>query len=259
VANLKVESLLKEFHRLGVEFVIIGGMAAVAHGSAYLTLDLDLCYSRKTENLEKLAQALAPFHPLLRGAPPFSLDTAALNSGLNFTLTTDLGDLDLLGEVAGFGGYAEVSSASQELELYGTPCKVLSLQGLIKSKKAAGRAKDLRLLPELEALFELNQLQKKISNAAICKAIRNKAVLQFTYECKLRIVEPQCHGISTAGNEVMRGSQTGGRSRSRRSIAEKLFEVAKISELKETGDTFSDPGPNYNPNDQAMIYVHCHL
>jgi hypothetical protein len=61
VANLKVESLIKEFHRLGVEFIIIGGMAAVAHGSAYLTLDLDLCYSRKAENLEKLAQALAPF------------------------------------------------------------------------------------------------------------------------------------------------------------------------------------------------------
>ena len=102
VAVLKVEDLLKELHRLDVEFVIIGGMAAVAHGSAYLTLDLDLCYSRKTENLEKLAKTLAPFHPLLRGAPPdlpFRLDTATLRSGLNFTLTTDVGDLDILGEV----------------------------------------------------------------------------------------------------------------------------------------------------------------
>jgi hypothetical protein len=120
VANLKVESLIKEFHRLGVEFIIIGGMAAVAHGSAYLTLDLDLCYSRKAENLEKLAQALAPFRPLPRRTPlnlPFSLDFAALKSGLNFTLTTDLGDLDLLGEVTGLGGYAEVLSVSQELQL----------------------------------------------------------------------------------------------------------------------------------------------
>jgi predicted DNA-binding transcriptional regulator YafY len=139
------------------------------------------------------------------------------------------------------------------------PCKVLSLEGLIKSKKAAGRAKDLRLLPELEALFEVSQLQKTISNTAICKAIKNKAVIQFNYEGKLRIVEPQCHGISTTGKEVMRGFQTGGDSRSRRSIAEKLFEVARISELKETGDTFSQPGLHYNPNDQAMIYVHCHL
>ena len=102
VASLKVETLLKDLHRLDVEFVIIGGMAAVAHGSAYLTLDLDLCYSRKKENVEKLAQALASFHPRLRGAPadlPFRLDAATLRSGLNFTLTTDVGDLDILGEV----------------------------------------------------------------------------------------------------------------------------------------------------------------
>jgi hypothetical protein len=107
VANLKVESLLKELYRLEVEFVIIGGMAAVAQGSAYLTVDLDLCYSRKKENLERLAQALAPFHPLLRGAPtdlPFSRDVSALKSRLNFTLTTDLGDLDLLGRSGGTRG-----------------------------------------------------------------------------------------------------------------------------------------------------------
>jgi len=164
VANLKVESLLKELHRLEVEFIIIGGMAAVAHGSAYLTVDLDLCYSRKKENLEKLAQALAPFHPLLRGVPPdlpFSLDVGAFKSGLNFTLTTDLGDLDLLGEVAGLGGYAEVLSFSEELELFDMRCKVLTLEGLIKTKRAVGRAKDLRLLPELEALLEIRNSQKK--------------------------------------------------------------------------------------------------
>jgi hypothetical protein len=99
----------------------------------------------------------------------------------------------------------------------------------------------------------------RITNTAICDAIQKKAVIQFNYEGKPRIVEPQCHGISTAGKEVIRGFQTGGGSRSRRSIAEKLFEVSKITELKETGDTFSHPGPHYNPTDQAMIYVHCHL
>ncbi len=164
MANLKVESLLKELHRLEVEFVIIGGMAAVAHGSAYLTVDLDLCYSRKKENLEKLAHALEPFHPLLRGAPqniPFSLDVSTFKSGLNFTLATDLGDLDLLGEVAGLGGYAEVLSFSEELELFGMRSKVLTLEGLIKAKRAVGRAKDLRLLPELEALLEIRKSEKK--------------------------------------------------------------------------------------------------
>ncbi len=163
VAVLKVEDLLKELHRLNVEFVIIGGMAAVAHGSAYLTLDLDLCYSRKKENLEKLAQALASFHPRLRGAPPdlpFRLDAAALRSGMNFTLTTNLGDLDILGEVSGLGGYPEALSFSEELEVYSLRCKVLTLEGLIRSKKAAGRTKDLMLLPELEALLEIRKSQK---------------------------------------------------------------------------------------------------
>jgi predicted nucleotidyltransferase len=163
VPILKVEDLLKELRRLAVEFVIIGGMAAVAHGSAYLTLDLDLCYSRKKENLEKLAQALASFHPRLRGAPsdlPFHLDVAALRSGMNFTLTTNLGDLDILGEVSGLGGYPEALSFSEELELYGMRCRVLNLEGLIKSKKAAGRTKDLMLLPELEALLEIRKSQK---------------------------------------------------------------------------------------------------
>ena len=164
VANLEVESLLKELHRLEVEFIIIGGMAAVAHGSAYLTLDLDLCYSRKKENLQKLAEALTSFHPRLRGAPPdlpFCLDAAALRSGLNFTLTTNVGDLDILGEVSGLGGYSEALSFSEEVELYGMRCRVLTLEGLIKTKKAAGRVKDLMLLPELEALLEIRKSQKK--------------------------------------------------------------------------------------------------
>jgi predicted nucleotidyltransferase len=164
VASLKVESLLKELHKLEVEFIIIGGMAAVAHGSAYLTGDLDLCYSRKKKNLQKLGEALAPFHPRLRGAPPdlpFSLDTHTLRSGLNFTLTTDFGNLDILGEVSGLGGYGEALSFSEEVELYGMRCGVLTLEGLIKTKRAAGRAKDLMLLSELEALLEIRKSQKK--------------------------------------------------------------------------------------------------
>jgi hypothetical protein len=139
-------------------------MAAVAQGSAFITADLDLCYSRKKENLEKLAEALAPFHPLLRGAPPdlpFCLDVYTLKSGLNFTLTTDLGDLDILGEVTGLGGYNEALAFSEEVEIFGIRCKVLTLEGLIKTKRAVGRAKDLRLLPELEALLEIRKSQKK--------------------------------------------------------------------------------------------------
>jgi len=86
-----------------VEYVVVGGVALVAHGSARATFDIDLCYKRSKANIEKLCRALQPFHPRLRGAPkdlPFRLDAKTIAAGLNFTLVTDLGDIDLLGEVA---------------------------------------------------------------------------------------------------------------------------------------------------------------
>ena len=164
MAATDVEKILKALHDQGVKFIIIGGAAAVLQGSAYVTADLDICYSRDKENLKKLAASLGPLHPSLRGAPknlPFQLDAGTLRSGLNFTLTTDLGDLDILGEVTGLGSYSEALSFSEELDLFGIRCKVLTLEGLIKTKRAVGRAKDLRLLPELEALLEIRKSQKK--------------------------------------------------------------------------------------------------
>jgi predicted nucleotidyltransferase len=164
VLATNIEKLLRALYDQKVEFIIIGGAAAVLHGSAYVTGDLDICYSRGKENIKKLATALAPFNPSLRGAPidlPFRLDAESLNSGLNFTLTTDLGDLDILGEVTGFGGYARVLNFSEELEIFGMRCTVLTLEGLITSKRAVSRAKDLRLLPELEALLEIRKSQIK--------------------------------------------------------------------------------------------------
>ncbi|MBM4257468.1 MAG: nucleotidyltransferase [Deltaproteobacteria bacterium] len=152
------EQLLQILHSAGSKFVLIGGLAAIAHGAATVTGDVDICYARDPDNLERLSQALAPFHPRLRGAPPdlpFCLDTPTLRAGLNFTLTTDVGDLDLLGEVLGLGGYESVQVVSEEVELYGLSCLVLTLEGLIRAKRAAGRPKDLRALYELEALFAL--------------------------------------------------------------------------------------------------------
>ena len=85
-----------------VDFILVGGMAATVHGATRLTQDLDIVYSRSRVNLERLAVALALYQPYLRGAPPgqpFRWDAATLERGLNFTLTTSLGDLDLLGEI----------------------------------------------------------------------------------------------------------------------------------------------------------------
>lgn len=96
-------------------------------------------------------------------------------------------------------------------------------------------------------------------NSAICEAIRKRAVLRFVYNGLLRIVEPQSHGVSRADHEVLRAVQTGGESESGLSPYGKLFEVAKMADLKETGDTFASPGRNFNPDDKGMKCVHCHL
>jgi hypothetical protein len=142
----------------GVEFVIVGGIAGSIHGSTQATFDLDLCYARDDENLARLAESLSPFHPQLRGAPaglPFIWDVETLRRGLNFTLRTDLGDLDLLGETLGVGSFEQARAASITVRLFGVECLVLSLDGLIAAKQAAGRPKDMLVLPELMALREL--------------------------------------------------------------------------------------------------------
>lgn len=157
---IKLSETLQLLARDGVEFVVIGGVAVSLHGSSYATFDLDLCYARSTENCRRIASALAPYHPRLRDLPeglPFVWDETTLQHGTNFTLTTDLGDIDLLGEVAGVGAYDEALASSIKMKFYGIECQVLSLEALIKAKRAAGRPKDLLLLPELEALREISR------------------------------------------------------------------------------------------------------
>lgn len=157
---LGIEELLEALSKAQVRFVIIGGMAAVAQGSSWVTADLDLCYARDLDNLERLARALAPFRPRLRGAPeelPFALDTRTLRSGMNFTLSTAVGDVDLLGEVTGLGRFEDVLAFSEKLELFGHDVWVLNLEGLIQAKQATGRSKDLQQLPELRSLLALRQ------------------------------------------------------------------------------------------------------
>ena len=66
----QIEAILTRLSQGGVEFVVIGGAAALAHGSARVTFDVDVCYRRTRENIERLCEALASLHPTLRGAPP---------------------------------------------------------------------------------------------------------------------------------------------------------------------------------------------
>lgn len=156
-------ALLKALVGGGVEFVIVGGAAATAHGAARLTLDLDVVYRRSRENLARLVRSLEPLKPYLRGAPPglpFRWDERTLRAGTNFTLVTTSGDLDLLGEIAGGGSYEELPPHAVTMSIYDLPCRVLGLEALIRAKRAAGRPKDLESLAEIEVIREERRRKK---------------------------------------------------------------------------------------------------
>jgi hypothetical protein len=138
-----------------VRFIVIGGVAGAAHGSPLVTQDLDVCYDRSPDNLERLATALQQLHARLRGVEdevPFILDAKTLKAGDHFTFITDAGDLDILGTPAGSAGYDDLASEAQETELDGLRVKVASLDDLMAMKRAAGRPKDLTALEILGAL-----------------------------------------------------------------------------------------------------------
>ena len=146
-----LEILLRE----DVQFVLIGGLAANVHGTARVTYDIDVVYARNDENLNKIERALAPTAPYLRGAPPglpFKFDAETMRRGLNFTLDTKLGDVDLLGEATGGGTYEQLFLTAELLDAFGHRVPCASIEALIRMKTAAGRPKDFEALAELEAL-----------------------------------------------------------------------------------------------------------
>jgi hypothetical protein len=141
----------------GVEFILVGGVAATVHGSARLTRDVDVVYKRTAGNIERLVAALTPHTPYLRGAPPglpFSWEPATIARGLNFTLTTAIGDLDVLGEITGGGGFEQLAPHSQVVRIFGRDVLCLDLPTLIRTKRAAGRPRDFEAVAELEAIQE---------------------------------------------------------------------------------------------------------
>lgn len=150
------DKLLPALVHGGIEFILIGGVAGIVHGAARLTYDVDVVYARNSTNFKRIASTLKPLSPYLRDAPPglpFALDERTLRNGLNFTLTTGYGDLDLLGEVAGGGGFRDLLPHCIEIEAFEVKFKCVDLRTLIKLKRAAGRPKDFEALAELEALL----------------------------------------------------------------------------------------------------------
>lgn len=143
-----------------VEYVLVGGVAATVHGSARLTQDVDIVYGRSDANLQRLESALASHRPYPRGAPsglPFEWSARTLERGLNFTLSTDVGPIDLLGEIVGGGGYEELLAESEPVRLFGCTVLCLGLDALIAVKRAAGRPKDYEAVAELEVIRDGRQ------------------------------------------------------------------------------------------------------
>ena len=152
-----LRQLLGALHNEAVKCIVVGGVAARAHGSARVTQDIDLSYGRDDDNLRAIYRALKKFNPYLRGAPPglpFEWSELTLRGGLNFTLTTTVGDIDLLGEIIGGGRYEDLEPHTVRAEIFGFETMLLDLDWLIRVKRAAGRPKDLEVVAELEALRE---------------------------------------------------------------------------------------------------------
>jgi hypothetical protein len=157
-ADFDPRRLLETLVRHDVDFVLIGGMAGRAHGSAYVTLDLDVAYERSRANLERLAEALHELGATLRGAPPdlpFVLDAKTLENGANFTFDTRCGPLDILSDPAGAPPYASLrEGAGTPLDVEGVSIRVASLDHLIAMKEAVGRPKDLLMASEYRVISD---------------------------------------------------------------------------------------------------------
>lgn len=156
------KQLLKILVNHQIDFILIGGLAAIAQGCAFSTNDLDIVYKRTPENIKKIIKALTPLKVQLRGKDipetlPFLFDEKTFKNILNLTLKTDLGSIDLLAEIPGFGSYEKMYASSDILDLFDLKCRVLSIEGLIKNKKVVKRSKDLNHIAELEELLKLKK------------------------------------------------------------------------------------------------------
>ena len=150
-----LSTVLQRLVQEEVEFVVVGGFAAMAHGSAMTTQDVDVCCGFSEENLQRLQAALVDLHPVHRMTPnrlPLDTQPGALKDFRNLYLTTDLGQLDCLSEIKGVGDFQAVRENAVTVELSFGPILVLSLDALIRAKEAMDLPRDRQILMQLKAI-----------------------------------------------------------------------------------------------------------
>ena len=155
--DFQPKAILSALNSHVVDYVVVGGLAGIAYGSAYPTYDLDAAYNRDRANLERLAAALKELGAQLRGAPPdvpFILDARSVAGRANFTCETPYGSVDILGDAAGAPRYDVLKSHAQRTQIDGQPVLVASLDHLIAMKEAAGRTKDKLMATEYRVLSD---------------------------------------------------------------------------------------------------------
>jgi hypothetical protein len=157
--------LLARLVEAGVDFVIVGGFAGVAHGCTYVTQDIDICCDFSPDNLLRLQNAISDLHAVHRMTPKQpKLNLTKENCTLykNLYLDTEIGQLDCLSFIDGVGDYEKVKTASEVIQTEDIQLRILNIEALIESKKAMGRELDKQAILQLETIKELKS--KKSDN-----------------------------------------------------------------------------------------------
>jgi hypothetical protein len=154
---LRARELLATLAEHRIRYVLIGGMAAVLHGSALVTADIDICPDPAHDNLERLCDALRDMHARIRTTDDpegvaFECDGALLVQMRMLNMVTDFGSFDLSFRPAAFDGYDDLVRGAVTMSIGGAAVPVASLDDVIRSKEAANREKDRVALPQLYAL-----------------------------------------------------------------------------------------------------------
>lgn len=163
-SELDAQEILRRLTARGVDFVVVGGIAAVLHGSAQMTFDLDICYATDRANLQALAEVLLDLRARLkdvRDTVPFVADVQTLRRVEMLTLTTELGELDVLAR-PGSLGYEALRRSAERFDLGGYSVLVASIDDLIAMKVATGRTKDLAAVDELEEIKQLRRAARDV-------------------------------------------------------------------------------------------------